>query len=379
VLRIAFNAWFLNKEETGTGQYSTRVLDAFRRLEAGAQSLASLLHVISPSHKPSPIGRLGRNLSKGWFEQALFPLECRKAGADIAFVPYFAPPLFSPAPVVVTIHDLIPLIFPEYAYSPLVKLYNRLVSAAARKAALIVADSHSTRNDVIRILNVPPSRIQVIYPGVDESLGPVEDEGTLQATRKRYNLPEEFLLYLGGFDHRKNIGVLLEAYAILWKRLGGRAPKLVLAGKLPARETPALLNPRRLVEECDLGDRVHFTGWVAEEDKPALYSLALAFLYPSLYEGFGLPPLEAMACGCPVLASEASSLPEVIGDGALLIDPHQPEAWADKMEMVILNRDLAAELRERGIRRVKAFSWLKTARELWKAFNRLLTAPELSP
>lgn len=354
---VAFNGWFLNRPETGTGQYASCLLEALSELEAVR------FEVVMPPDSPFR-GRLERNLGKVWFEQVRFPARCRALKADVAFVPYFAPPLISPVPVTTTIHDLIPFLFPEYAYSPLVRIYNRLIAASARKARFIVTDSHSSREDVIRILKVPPGKVKVVYPGVGEAFRPVANPATLEAVRKRYGLPERFFLYLGGFDRRKNLGVLLEACAILQEHLGWQGPDLVVAGKLPQRESPALVDPRPLVEKYGLGERVRFIGWVEEGDKPALYNLALAFLYPSRYEGFGLPPLEAMACGCPVLASSASSLPEVIGDAGLLIDPAQPEAWAYAMEKVLLEPELAAALRAKGPVQASKFSWERTAQEV---------------
>ncbi len=349
-MRIAFNGWFLRYPHTGTGQYSRRMLEGLQR-SPGIRVL-----LVEP---PARLPRRGilLNLLKVWFEQVGFPLACLRPGADVAFVPYFAPPLVGPVPVAVTVHDLIPLLFPEYAYSAWVRLYNRLVSAAVRKAALILTDSRASAADVKRVLGVNGSRIAVVYPGVDESLRRVRDRALLGGVRGRYRLPERFFLYLGGFDRRKNIPLLLDAYARLQRKLGEQAPALVMAGKIPARESPALLDPRPLLERMDLGKRVLLTGPVDEADKPAFYTLALAFVYPSLYEGFGLPPLEAMACGCPVLASDASSLPEVVGDAGLLLPPDDPEAWAEAMARVSLTPEFALDLARRGPSRAALFSW----------------------
>ena len=153
---VAFNGWFLNKPETGTGQYAIHLLRALSEWEEAE------VEAVMPPSRPSLGGRLGHNLSKVWFEQVYFPARCRALKADIAFVPYFAPPLISPVPVTVTIHDLIPLLFPEYAYSLSVRMYNRLIAAAAKRARLIVTDSYSSREDVIRILKMPPGKVKVV-------------------------------------------------------------------------------------------------------------------------------------------------------------------------------------------------------------------------
>ncbi len=357
MLKVGFNGWFLERPETGTGQYSRKILDAL--------TTRAEVKVLALGGRQLPAGKALLNIYKVWFENALFPLFCLREHVDVAFVPYMGPPLFSPKPLVVTVHDLIPFLFPEYAYSPLVKLYNFLVKAAIPKACLILADSAHTRKDVIGFFKVSPEKVRVVYPGIGEEFKPVKDEARLRAVRERYGLSGRFFLYLGGFDRRKNIGLLLDAYQILRNKLGNQAPVLVIAGKAPTRESPALLNPLKMVRERGLEDGVKFTGWVADEDKPSLYSMAEAFLFPSLYEGFGFPPLEAMACGCPVLASRSSSLPEVLGEAALLLDPNRPEDWAEGMEMVIKELDLAQSLQEKGVERAKIFTWESAARNVF--------------
>jgi len=356
MLKVGFNGWFLERPETGTGQYSRKILEA---LAARAE-----VKVLALEGRWLPAGKALLNFYKVWFENILFPLFCLWEHVDVAFVPYMGPPLSSPKPLVVTVHDLIPFLFPEYAYSPLVKLYNLLIKVAIPRARLILADSASTRKDVIGFFKVSPEKVRVVYPGIGEEFRPVRDEAALKAVRERYRLSVNFFLYLGGFDRRKNLGLLLDAYQILRDRLRNQTPALVIAGKVPTRESPALLNPLKMVRERGLESAVEFTGWIAEEDKPALYSQAEAFLFPSLYEGFGFPPLEAMACGCPVLASRSSSLPEVLGEAAILLDPSSPEDWAEGMERVVKEPGLAQSLRERGVERARVFTWEAAARSV---------------
>ena len=356
MLKVGFNGWFLERLETGTGQYSRKILDAL--------ATKAEVKVFAPEGQRLPISKALLNFYKVWFENVLFPLFCLREHVDVAFVPYMGPPLASPKPLVVTVHDLIPFLFPEYAYSSLVKLYNFLVKAAIPKACLILADSAHTRKDVIGFFKVSPEKVRVVYPGIGEEFKPVRDKARLKAVREKYGLSGSFFLYLGGFDRRKNLGLLLNAYQILRNRLGNQTPILVIAGKIPTHESPALLNPLKIVQERGLEDCVKFTGWIADEDKPPIYSMAKAFLFPSLYEGFGFPPLEAMACGCPVLASCSSSLPEVLGEAALLLDPNCPEDWAEEMERVLKEPDFAQSLREKGVERAKVFSWESAARKV---------------
>lgn len=353
MIKVGFNGWFLERLETGSGQYSFKILEAL----AGKADLK----VLAPKIRVLPGNRSFLNLYKVWFENVLFPLFCLKEQVDVAFVPYMGPPLFSPMPLVVTVHDIIPFLFPEYAYSPLVKLYNALVKRAVPKARFILADSASTLSDVLSCFRVSKDKVKVVYPGIGGEFRPVEDRGWVKEVLEKYNVKGRFFLYLGGFDRRKNLGLLLEAYRLFRERFTGEAPALVVAGKVSSRESPALLNPLKIAAEKGVEGYVRFIGWVAEGDKPALYSAAEAFLFPSLYEGFGFPPLEAMACGCPVLASSSSSLPEVLDGGALLLNPHDPKEWAAGMERILAEPDLVQALREKGLKRSKEFSWEATA------------------
>lgn len=312
-----------------------------------------------------------RNLTKLWFEQISFPRACQREEVDVAHVPYFAPPLRPTSPTVVTIHDLIPLILPAYRGSLLVQLYTRLVSAAARRAEAIIADSECSKRDIVRLLGMPPERVHVIYLAGDERFRPVEDVTHLEAIRRKYSLPERYVLYLGGFDQRKNLATLLQAFAHLRKALGDKY-QLAIAGELPAQDTPFFPHPRRLAWEVGLEKGVIFIGWVSEEDKPALYSAATLFVFPSLYEGFGLPVLEAMACGTPVIASNAASLTEVVGDGGLLVEPQDVDALAEAMIAVLTDSRLRASLRQRGLEQARRFSWERTARETLGVYREMM-------
>jgi glycosyltransferase involved in cell wall biosynthesis len=306
---------------------------------------------------PSPSLTLGTGLAKLWFEQVSFPLACRRL--DLAHVPYFASPLFPPVPTVVTVHDLIPLLLPAYRGSPLVRLYTRLVAAAARRAEAIITVSQASKRDIVRCLRIPPERIHVTYEAAGDAFRPTENKVQLKVVCQKYALPERYLLYLGGFDQRKNLSTLLRAFAMLVNRQP--QVRLVIAGRLSGRDSPLFPDPRRLAGELGIEEKVIFTGWVPEEDKPALLSGATAFVFPSLYEGFGLPPLEALACGTPVIASNCSSLPEVVGEGGILVEPTDVKALAEAMEVLLVDDALRAELRKRALAQAARFSWQQTA------------------
>ncbi len=366
-MRIAINASFWNQPNTGSGQYLRALLPALvqRDFENDYSLIAPFTLDNVPfcvSARPTRVAlnQVSENLGKLWFEQIAFVRACARENTMLAHVPYFAPPLFSRAPIVVTIHDLIPLILPLYRGSLLVRAYTQLVAAGARRADAIIADSECSKRDIVARLDIPESRVHVVYLAADARYHPIADTTPV---RLKLGLPEKFLLYLGGYDQRKNVRVLIEAFAHLpeFYRAGIR---LVLGGVKLGEDSAFFPDPRRIAREVKLpDDAIQYIGWVDEADKPALYASAIAFLFPSLYEGFGLPPLEAMACGAPVIASNASSLPEIVGDAGMLIHPNDPRAWAEAIRAIVSDPARRAELSARGITQSKKFSWERAAKE----------------
>lgn len=310
--RIVVNGWFWGQETTGSGQY---VQHLARHLPAVAPSATWIL--VTPHALPETAHRMlpacwqvhvtglpawlpGHNLAKVWFEQITFPRVCRVLNADLAHVPYWGSPWWSPCPVVVTIHDLIPQLLPAYRGGLLPRAYTWLVGRTARRATAIITDSKAAQRDIVHHLMLSATRVHVVHLAADETYRRVKDAHELARVRLRYGLPARFVLYMGGFDVRKNVPEILRAFALAAAQ-GQIAPEvgLVIAGRLPAADTVLHPDPRPLAHALGLRDRVVFTGWVDEADKPALYSLADIFVFPSLYEGFGLPVLEALACGAP--------------------------------------------------------------------------------
>jgi glycosyltransferase involved in cell wall biosynthesis len=283
---------------------------------------------------------------------------------DLLFVPSHVLPLVHPRHSVVTVHDLGYHYHPE-AHTTWQNIYLRWSTRHnARNASHLLADSQATRRDLERYYGTPPAKISVVYPGLDEKLAPVTKPDLLTAVRERYGLDEPYLLYVGTLQPRKNLVRLVQAFARLPSLLAGRddprpTPRLVLAGKKGWLYDEIAGQVRSL----GLEGQVLLTGYVPQADLPALLSGALAFVYPSLYEGFGLPVLEAMACGTPVICSNSSSLPEVAGDAALLVNPHEPEALAQAMLRLVTDAELRGELAERGLKQARRFSWRRCARE----------------
>ncbi len=353
-MKIAINGTFWDQPNTGSGQYVRELVPELMRLAPENQYA-----VIRPSDRRS-FNSVVENIAKVWFEQVGFARACRRERATLAHVPYFASPFFAPAPTVVTIHDLIPILLPLYRGSPLVRLYTRLVAAAARRASAVIADSECTRRDIVDRLGIPQSRVDVVYLAANARYQPTANT---EPVRRKYGLPEKFLLYLGGFDQRKNVRVIVEAFAHL-SDLYAAGYRLALAGVILGEDSAFFPNPQRIARQAGLpDDALCLVGRIAEEDKPALYSAASVFLFPSLYEGFGLPPLEAMACGAPVVASNAASLPEIVGSAGILAGPHDARAWADAIRAVVTDPVQRAEMRERGLAQAAKFSWTRAARE----------------
>ncbi len=359
-MKVALNAWFADQPATGSGQYTLHLLPALRACAPDWE------FVPVPPSRGAPGRLLGENLYKVAFEQREFSRAVRRLRADVAHVPYWGGPMWCAAPVVVTIHDLIPLVLPEYRGDWRVRMYMRLVAVSARRAAVVLTDSEASRRDILQHLRLDPDRVRTVYLAADEAYRP-QPPDAVEAVHRRLGLPPRYVLYFGGFDVRKNLGAVFGAFA----RVAARVPDvaLVVAGRLPPRDTPFTPDPRRLAREAGVADRTVFANWVDEADKPALYAGADALLFPSRYEGFGLPPLEAMACGTPVIASRAASLPEIVGDGGLLYDPDDTTGMAEGLLAVLTDGPTRAALAEKALAQARRFSWARTAEETLRAYE----------
>lgn len=268
-----------------------------------------------------------------------------------------------PERTVVTVHDITPLLFPGRAFG-LSQLAWKLAWRGVLRARRLITDSHYTRELILRRWHIPAQRVTVVPLGVSRAFRPLPRE-TLAPLQQRYRLPPSgILLYVGHTHPRKNYEILLQALALLRRR----HPKAVLvhAGKRP---TP---RQQQRIAALGLTDAVRITGPVSEAELVGLYNLADVFVFPSLYEGFGMPVLEAMACGTPVVCSRAASLPEVAGDAALLVDPSDPSAFAEAIGRILEDSELARALRERGLARSRLFTWERTAMETLKVYRQLL-------
>ncbi|MGD2205522.1 MAG: glycosyltransferase family 1 protein [Anaerolineae bacterium] len=369
-MRIAVNAWFLDQPGTGSGQYLRNLLRAMPQVAPSYRFLLVAPPGVGEFRVPGLQVELERphsfwrnrakRVGKVWFEQVTFPRVCRRWGADVAHVPYWGSPLQPSAPTVVTVHDLIPMLLPAYRGGPLVRLYTSLAAASAQQAAVVLTDSQASKRDIERHLHVPPEWVRCIYLAVGDQFSP-EATSDDERIRRLYDLPPRYVLYLAGHDVRKNVAALVESFATVAQ--ADDDATLIIGGKLPERDKPPFYDPRPLVAELGIEDKVRFTGWVEEAHKPAVYRGAACAVFASWYEGFGLPVLEALACGTPLVTSNVSSLPELLGDAGFAVGPDDVPGLAGAILACLVNDDLVAELGRRGPEQAAKFSWLQTAQK----------------
>ncbi len=372
-MRVGIDYTAAVRQSAGIGRYVRNLVGELLELNAGAQYVL-LVAGLGIDDVASSLGlrRKAGNvrlvdlpvtdhlLAVLWHRLRL-PLwvELACGSLDVFYSPDFALPPVRRARTVLTVHDLSFMRMPECSPPKLYAYLMRAVPASVQRADCVLADSECTRNDLIELLGADPARVRVVYPGVEHRFQRVQDVQVLDSVRRRYSLPARFLLGLGTLQPRKNFGRLIEAFDLCrhWLR---EPVELVIAG----REGWLYDGIYQRVADLGLQGLVHFPGHVEDADLPALYSLAQAFVFPSLYEGFGLPPLEAMACQTPVVASFASSLPEVVCDAALLVEPTDVEAMAHAMCQVLSDQQLRTRMLESGLARARAFTWRAAAETL---------------
>ena len=361
-LEIVVDGSGLERPWAGVGVYTTQILRAMavdrpdcKLVVFGPRRASSL--VPQTTYRLLPQTRLvGRHLQ--------WPAEIRRLRPSAYFGPAGAIPLRDVGcPAVITVHDL--AIYRNSRWFPGGQpLSTRLVvPRSVLRADVIIAVSESTARDVVEFFGTDRKRIEVVHHGVSPRFHPMARED-LDEARGRLRLPERFILFVGTVEPRKNLDTLLDAWVLMRDR-----PDLVIVGSWGWRYEAVRQKMERL------GPRVHHLESVDPEELPAIYNLARALAHPAWYEGFGLPPLEAMASGTPAVVSETSSLPEIVDDAALVVAPGDVEAWREALERVVGDTDLAADLRHRGILRAAQFSWERAARLTWKAIDGAIATP----
>lgn len=301
-----------------------------------------------PTHNP---------LARIFWEQSLLPLHLRRDGIEVQHGLGFILPLLSSTPGVVTVFDLGFVLFPS-AHKPWRRLYlNTMAKISAQRAKKIIAISQSTKDDLERLWGIPPEKVAVVYLGVDEEFYVARGQGEIDRLRRERGLPERMVLNLGTIEPRKNLSLLLSAFAQL-KRNG--LPHILVIAGAPGWGAEEVYFQ---VEKLGLQGKVLFPGYIPASELPLWYRAADLFVYPSLYEGFGLPPLEAMAAGSPVIVSRSSSLPEMMGEAGISVDPQNSGELAAAMARVLQDGDLREEMRAKGVERARKFNWQRMARE----------------
>jgi len=303
-----------------------------------------------------------------WWDQVQLPHHLKKEKIDLFLTPYFKAPLFDSCKLVVIINDLIPLLAGEYQNLRrfLKRVYFKsLANAAARRADKVITISHHSKKDILDVFQVPEEKIEVIYLSVDESYRPINSN--LEKIISKYGISKRFILYFGNFNPHKNVKSLIESYNNLPEKIKSEY-QLVLGG----RRDRHCIGLEKMVKHLKIKEKVVFTAFISEEDLPSIYSAASLFVFPSLYEGFGLPPLEAMACGTPVIASNTTSLPEVIGEAGFLVDAKNVWELGRTILTVLQDDKLRDKLRQKGLNRVKEFSISKTSKKILNLLEQIV-------
>lgn len=360
-------------QRTGTEHYSASLLRALAELPE-ARERAVVLYVNRGNEREAE-ERLQLELPEAWRVRAIpFPrlwthvrlsAEMVAHRPGVLFVPSHVVPLVHPRKTVVTVHDLGYFVYPQ-AHTRLSRLYLRVSTwFSVRSAKRVIAISEATKRDLMKYYGVPAGKIRVVYHGCDPVFRPVRDEKALEEVAARYGVDRPYCLHVGTLQPRKNLGLLIEAWRLLRERME-QPPALLLAGKRGWLYDSLF----EQVSKAGLGELVRFADYVEREDLPGLYSGALALTFPSLYEGFGLPPLEAMSCGTPVICSNATSLPEVVGDAGILLDPTDAGAWAEAVQRLTENADEREMLSQKGLVQARQFTWERCARETWDVLSK---------
>jgi len=364
-VRIGIDARKLH--DFGIGTYIRNLLRQLARLDRDTEFVLlcrpeDVASLSSLAANFRPIVETAANYSIA--EQVRVPLALQRERVTLFHAPHYVLPPLVRCRSVVTIHDCIHLMFPQYLPSRMALAYARTsIRLAAHRATRVLTVSESSKRDILRFVDTEPDKIDVIYNAFDDRFGIEPREEEVVRVRERYQLHDEFVLYAGNVKPHKNLERLIEAFDRVRKR-GLDHLKLVIIGDEISKYTSL----RRAVHQHQLHKYVRFLGYLPEETLAVMYRLAGVFVFPSLYEGFGLPPLEAMASGTPVVTSNVSSLPEVAGDAAVLVDPYDPDSIAGGIERVLTDENVRRDLRRKGLARAQQFSWeasIKRVRDIY--------------
>ena len=368
-MNVLFNALQAGNR-SGTGVYTAQLAARMPAL-AGDDTLTIIwpARLESPAKHAGAAGDIQERRIDGpsariRYDQLGIRRDIRVARADVVHYPANVGSVLPMRNMVITIHDLTFFHNPSWFRFERVQYYRWAVTRSARNASRIIAVSTTTANEICTMLNVPADRIDVIHNGIDERYTP-RDSGEQLAVQEKYRLPNRYFLFVGTIEPRKNVARIIQA----WSRIATDVEEdLIIAGREGWKVGPI----RQEAELAGQAKRIHFPGYISDDDLPAVMSGATALVYPSLYEGFGIPVAEAMACGIPVLTSNVSSLPEVAGDAALTLDPTDIDALADGILRLATEAGLRAELSQKGLERAKRYTWSNAAQQTLASYRRML-------
>ena len=371
-LKIFYDGRTIRKGKTGVGVYAKNLLVALTEISKIRLNVLLLEDIqdakkincirTAVSYESHPFGDL--------WETFLLPVYLKKKKVKVVHSPTFHLPLFTPGiKKVVTIHDLVMYKYP-YTQPTAFRIYSRIhTMISAKLSEAIIVSSAATKKDVVDTFKIDENKVHVIH-GAD-TFRPIKEISLLEGIRAKYNLPEKYILFVGAIEPRKNLYRLIQSYYDVKTNKQIEQKLVICGGKGWLKEHERIL---KLIKERGIEKDVIFPGYIPDEDLPAIYSMADLFVYPSLYEGFGLSPLEAMACGCPVITSNTSSLPEVVGEAAIMVNPEDIEGLADAMCRVLTNNELRLKMKKQGIERAKMFSWERCAAETLEVYKNLISA-----
>ena len=366
-VRIAIDGQFRSLPPSGTGAYLEALLRELPLRAPDSEFLAvNSAASWGPSVLPEKLGHDPRLLRFHW-ETRGFAKSASRLAPDLLHIPSFAAPLWTSSPFVVTIHDAIPFALPEYRSSAPMRAHLALMQRTTRRATLVLTPSLAAADDLHRLLDIPRHRIRITPEAADSRFQPPANRALDPIVAERYGINGPYIFNVGGLDVRKRVDLLIEAFAAARPELPPNM-KLVIGGKAHSGNPIVFPDPAPLIDRLGIAEAVILTGWLSDDEKLALYQGATLYATPSIYEGFGLTPLEAMACGTPVIAADRTSLPEVIGEAGLLVEP-TVDAWRSALIALMNDEARRTELSRRGLERASGFTWRRTAEQTLDAYR----------
>lgn len=371
-MRIGIDATALPPKPVGAGNYIIHLIRALVAFD-GEDELVIFSQKMGPSLINLPERRqvewvilADKNpAARLIWEQTLFPQLIQRSRVDLLHSLHYTRPIRLPCLSVVTFHDMTFFLYPQLHTFWKRSFFPLAIRASARKADALIAISESSRQDAIRLLNIPSKKIFTTQLGVDPSFRPISDLNEKRRVAEKYDLPEKFILYVGLVEPRKNLPILIHAYKKLVDN--GVNHNLVLVGRYGWRFEEVL----HQIDALRLEDKILLAGYVSQADLPLVYNLSSLFVYPTIYEGFGLPALEAMACGIPVITTEVSSLPEIVGEAGVLVPANDQQALYKAINKVLQDPELHRDLTNKGLKRAAKFSWQQTAQLTMQVYRQV--------